>query len=223
MIRNPTHEPTMPKRIDLTGHRFGLLTVISRAGSDAAGRATWLCACDCGGEKVAKAAELKRGGGRGVRSCGCLQLQQRQAAAKAQCHAYSRANWPRERKTWENMIKRCTDPNDIGYANYGGRGVSVCARWLDSFQAFAEDMGRAPIGGTIDRIKNDLGYCPENCKWSSKKEQANNRRNNRLLTYNGKTQTVSQWADELGIPGRTLYQRLYRGLSTDRVLAHSLL
>ena len=220
MIRNPTQEPTMPKRIDLTGQRFGLLTVTRHAGSDAAGRATWLCACDCGGEKVVKAADLKRPESTATRSCGCLQLQQRQNAAKSKSHAYSRANWPRERKAWENMIKRCTDPTDIGYANYGGRGVSVCERWLDSFKAFAEDMGRAPIGGTIDRIENDLGYSPENCKWSSKKEQANNRRNNRLLTYNGKTQTVSQWADELGMPSHLIYQRLYRGLPTDRALAH---
>lgn len=210
----------MPKRIDLTGQRFGLLTVTEHAGADNAGRATWRCACDCGGEKVVKAAELTRKTRNGTRSCGCLQLAQRQAAARAKSHAYSRTNWPRERKAWENMIQRCTEPTNIGYANYGGRGIAVCEQWLQSFRAFADDMGRAPIGGTIERIDNDKPYTPDNCKWVSRKEQANNRRNNRLLTHNGKTQTVSQWADELGIPGRTLYQRLYRGLPTDRVLAH---
>jgi hypothetical protein len=217
MIRNPTQEPTMPNRIDLTGQRFGLLTVTRHAGSDAAGRATWLCACDCGGEKVVKAAELKKGS---TGSCGCLAKKQRQKAAQSQSHDYSRSKWPREYNAWEGMVRRCTDQSYDGFTNYGGRGIAVCERWMKSFRAFAEDMGRSPIGGTIERIDNAAGYYPENCRWASRKEQANNRRSNRLLTHGGRTLNVSQWAEELGIARATLYQRLHKGWPVDRVLSH---
>lgn len=216
MIRKPTLEPIMPKRIDLTGQTFNRLTVIGYAGPDTTGRATWHCRCACGGEKIAKAHELKRGN---TASCGCLAQEQRQAAAQSRCHDYSRANWPRERKAWEGMIRRCTDPTWPQWADYGGRGIAVCDRWRESFRAFADDMGRAPVGGSLDRIDNALGYSPENCRWATRVEQANNRRTNRLLTWQGKTQNVSQWAAELGIPRATLYQRLHKGWSVERVLS----
>ena len=206
----------MPKRIDLTGQTFNRLTVIGYAGPDTTGRATWHCRCACGGEKIAKAHELKRGN---TASCGCLAQEQRQAAAQSRCHDYSRANWPCERKAWEGMIRRCTDPAWPQWADYGGRGITVCDRWRVSFQAFADDMGRAPVGGSLDRIDNALGYSPENCRWATRVEQANNRRTNRPLTWNGKTQNVSEWAAELGIPRATLYQRLHKGWSVERVLS----
>ena len=205
----------MSRRIDLSGHRYGRLTVAAFAGNDATGRTTWQCRCECGGEKVVQAGELKRGN---TKSCGCLALEQKRQAGKARCHPYSRKEWPRERRAWEGMIRRCTDPDWPQYADYGGRGITVCAEWLTNFSAFAQAMGRAPVGGSIERIDNAQGYSPKNCCWATRKEQANNRRSNRLLTYHGKTQNVSQWAEELGIRRDTLYMRLKHGWPIDRVL-----
>ena len=208
----------MPKRIDLTGQTFGRLTVVSFAGPDGAGRATWRCQCVCGGEKTAKAHELKRGN---TASCGCLAQEQRQAAAQSRCHDFSRTNWPRERRAWEGMLRRCTDPDWPQWPDYGGRGITVCDPWRSSFQAFAADLGRAPVGGTIERLDNTLGYSPENCRWATRKEQANNRRSNRWLTHQGRTQNVSQWAAELGIPRATLYHRLHKGWPVAQILGHA--
>ena len=218
MIRKPTLEPIMPKRIDLTGQTFNRLTVIGYAGPDTTGRATWHCRCACGGEKIAKAHELKRGN---TASCGCLAQEQRQAAAQSRCHDYSRANWPCEYRSWESMLARCTDSRNPGYANYGGRGITVCDRWMASFRSFAEDMGPAPSGGSIERTDNNQGYSPENCRWATRKEQANNRRTNRLLTWQGKTQTVSQWAEELGLVRQRIYHQLRAGIAIECILGQA--
>jgi len=105
------------------------------------------------------------------------------------------------------MVTRCTNPNYPRFADYGGRGITVCDRWL-RFEGFLEDMGERPKGTTINRKHNNLGYCPENCEWATVKEQANNQRSNRLLTHNGRTQTMAQWAEELGMSYDTLRGRL---------------
>lgn len=203
---------------DLTGVAFGKLTVVAHAGTDRRGRSLWHCLCECGGEKVVKAENLARGR---TQSCGCMAQAQREQAAQSQAHAYSRSQWPREYKAWEGMIRRCTDPAWPQFADYGGRGLTVCSAWLMSFASFARDMGRAPVGGTIDRIDNTRGYMPENCRWASRKEQANNRRNNRLLTHNGRTMNVSQWAEHLGWKRNTLTNRLRNGWSVERTLTEA--
>jgi hypothetical protein len=115
------------------------------------------------------------------------------------------------------MIKRCNNPNDICYGVYGDRGIKVCSRWLE-FENFLEDMGEQPEGMSLDRIDSNKGYCLNNCKWSTAKEQARNRRNNRLLTYNGITKLMIEWSEDLNINYSTLKNRLGRGWTVERAL-----
>jgi hypothetical protein len=115
------------------------------------------------------------------------------------------------------MVQRCTSPNNQNYAQYGGRGVTVCDQWL-TFANFLADMGDRPEGKTLDRIDNSKGYEPGNCRWATRKEQQRNRRSNRLLTHAGQTKTMAQWAEDLGVPYTRLQGRLKMGWSVDRVL-----
>ncbi len=125
-----------------------------------------------------------------------------------------------EYRSWSNMRSRCYNPNSINYHIYGGRGIRVCNEWLHSFNNFLHDMGTKPdISYSIDRINVNGNYTPKNCKWSSDIEQANNKRSCHLLTYNGKTQNVTQWAQELDINRRTLFARIRYGWEIDRILS----
>lgn len=201
---------------DLTGLRFGLLTVISRAENTASGRTRWLCRCDCSGEKIVAAAELRKGS---TRSCGCLALAQKRAAAKSKCHAYSRANMTSEKRSWENMLARCQNKTHKSYQRYGGRGITVCERWRTSFVNFVKDMGSRPVGCTLDRIDPNKNYTPDNCRWSTRIEQGNNRCNNRIIELNGEALTVMQWSRRLNIRPDTIYQRLAKGCSAEMALS----
>jgi hypothetical protein len=200
----------MARYQDITGLIFGKLTAKSYAGRNEKGGAMWLCACECGGEKTANATELKRGN---TQSCGCLALEQKRAAGKTRQHAYSRVNMYRERKSWESMIARCHVPTHQDFANYGGRGITVCDRWRNSFEAFVQDMGMRPENTTLDRRDNAIGYNRDNCRWADKTTQANNRRDNRRITIDGVTQTVAQWARIKGVRDSLIHARLYQGWS----------
>ncbi len=112
--------------------------------------------------------------------------------------------------SWVNMRKRCEQIENLKYPQYGGRGISICEAWK-SFDSFLASMGEKPRGMTIERINVNGNYEPSNCKWASAKDQANNKTNNRLITWNGETKTESQWADKLNIPYGTLRMRLHRG------------
>jgi len=164
----------MPPRLDLTGLRFGRLVVLSDAGT-VAGRSTWLCRCDCGGEKVVSSNSLNQGR---VRSCRCLWDEVRRVNGRKTpgpiAHGGTLSH-PREYHTWKGMRQRCMNERNRDFALYGGRGIKVAKRW-DSFEAFLADMGPRPPGMSIDRINNDKGYSPSNCKWSTDHQQANNRR-----------------------------------------------
>lgn len=118
-----------------------------------------------------------------------------------------------EYKVWASMKNRCYNPKDRrSWLPYGGRGITICERWRNSFAAFLADMGRRPSPQhQLDRIDNDGPYCPENCRWATRKEQANNRRNNHFITHDGVTLTLTQWAERTGIPYGTLKARLKAG------------
>lgn len=198
---------------DLTGQRVGRLIVQERAENDTQNRAQWLCLCDCGNTRVAKSASLVR---LETRSCGCLGQETRKAngeqVGRRQAHAFSRSNMPSLSRTWGAMIARCTDPSNKGFANYGGRGIAVCREWLESFAQFAIDVGPRPEGHSLERIDNNGNYCKENCKWATRTEQANNRRTNRRIAVDGVTQTVAQWARQLGVSCHVIHTRIYLGV-----------
>jgi hypothetical protein len=134
-------------------------------------------------------------------------------------HHTRKSGRSKEYIAWDHMKQRCINPKDRQFPNYGGRGITVCERWSNSFSDFLEDMGPAPGSEySIERIDNNKGYSPENCKWALKKEQCNNTRKNVKLTFGGKTLTVAQWADTLLIPRSSLYGRLERGWSPEKAL-----
>lgn len=195
---------------NLIGQRFGRLTPIKRIGIDNNRNATWLCQCDCGNEKIINGSNLRRGN---TKSCGCLCGNSRNNLR----HGHNMVGkTSKTYTTWQSMIQRCSNKNHKHYKNYGGRGIIVCDRWNPQkgglFINFLEDMGEIPKHKEIDRINNNLGYCKENCKISTRKEQHRNKRNNKLITYNGKTQCLAWWAEKYKIP----YQTLYRRICTDK-------
>lgn len=157
-------------RLNLTGQRFGRWTVLGCAGLDEWQHTLWRCLCDCGKEKILVAKVLKRGLST---SCGCFVKDHPSRLRHG--HARKIGN-SRTYISWQSMLERCRNEDHAAWPRYGGRGIAVCSRWASSFEAFLADMGERPNGRSIDRIDNDLGYHPGNCKWSTAKEQANNRR-----------------------------------------------
>lgn len=177
---------------DLTGRKIGLWTVLGRLQGDKNRNITWLCRCACGTERAVLGFALRS---KVSKSCGCAKVK----------HGMSRT---RPHYIWMGMIDRCENPNNPAYQNYGGRGIKVCAKWRRSFASFFEDMGPPPANTELDRINNDGNYEPSNCRWSTAKAQANNRRSNRLLTFKGKTQTILAWSREVGLSHQTIQMRL---------------
>lgn len=199
-------EPLKSKQFkDLTGKKFTKLTVLGYAGRDIRNQAMWYCKCDCG--KIVKV----RGGhlpNKNTSSCGCLQVEKVSEANKIHGHSIT-GNLSKEYQTWLAMIQRCQNPKNQSYSDYGGRGITVCDRWL-ILSNFLEDMGKRPDGLTLERRENDKGYSKENCYWATRKEQQNNRRVNKFIHYNGEVKTISQWAEIAEINPRTLRNRIFR-------------
>ena len=200
----------MPRIIDMRGLKFGRLEVIEEVGRDNAGNKTWLCRCDCGNEKVISGGNIRAGHSL---SCGCFRLEQ--ARKKTTRHGMRHT---RVYNVWLCLIQRCTNPLNPAYGNYGGRGIQVCDKWRD-FPSFYADMGDVPEGMQIDRIDVNGNYEPGNCRWLNKKGQARNKRTTRILTYQGKSQSLADWSEELGINYFVLHSRLRRGWSDERTLS----
>lgn len=184
-----------PRRMLEIGTVFGRLTVIGLGRRKEGAQLQWECRCSCGGTAFAGIADLELGK---VRSCGCLRREV--VSAKNMTHGHTsifRDESGKRSKVyqiWKSMIKRCHTPTDKGYEGYGGRGISVCDRWRESFQNFLADMGEPPHGMSIDRENNDGNYEPGNCRWETITTQNNNTRANTILdTPNGQL-TMSQFA-----------------------------
>jgi hypothetical protein len=124
----------------------------------------------------------------------------------------------REYFVWASMKQRCFNAKDRAFPLYGARGITVCERWITSFEAFLEDMGPCPLGLTLDRANNNGNYEPDNCRWVSQSRQNRNSRRTRQITFNGRTQALSDWAEEVGIPRDVIYDRLAKGWTAERAL-----
>lgn len=197
----------MGKRIDLTGQKFGRLTVMEPYGVNSSGNQLWKCKCDCGNDYITESYHLRKGL---TVSCGCY----RKDYPPAYKHGKHES---RLYNIWHGIKQRCCNAKNAAYERYGGRGITLCDEWRDSFETFynwAIANGYAD-NLTLDRVDNGSGYSPDNCRWATRKMQQNNMRTNRLITYNGKTQSLKQWAAELGINYRTLHYRLQNGWSID--------
>jgi len=197
---------------DLTGIRFGQLSVL-RLDKIEDGRSWWLCKCDCGVELSVRSNNLKQK----TKSCGCRNYRKcRQGKFRQGKHGLSKSV---EYRTWITMLQRCLDENCKSYSRYGGRGITVCERWL-LFENFFADMGMRPSKRhSIDRIDNEKGYGPDNCRWATQKEQTRNTRRNRHLVLNGITKTLAEWEELTGISHVTITARIDRhGWDVERAL-----
>ena len=204
----------MGKVIDLTGKRFGKLTVIEKHSQDKWGGWNWLCRCDCGNETVVSGGHLR---GMKTKSCGCSRKESKNFSHKM--------TGSRIYSIWQAMKSRCYYEKSKTFKYYGGRGIKVCDEWKNSFISFYEwsmkngyDENAERGQCTIDRIDVNGNYEPNNCRWATIKQQANNTRRNHFIEYNGKTQTVSQWANELGVEPDSIFNRLRKGFTEEEAL-----
>lgn len=193
----------MSKPRDITGQSFNCLTAIRRVENNCRGKARWLFSCSCGNEHVALMSNVINGNSM---SCGCL------SSRGNKTHGL---NGTRLFNIYRKMIARCYNPRHKHFDRYGGRGIAVCDEWkLDRcaffdwalHNGYSDDL-------SIDRLDNNNGYSPSNCQWKTKREQQNNRNNTIVITINGETKPLTNWATQYGIKPTTLRQRIYAGYS----------
>ena len=195
------------RRIEVLGQRFKRLTVLrelpNRRNPNGESRRWCLCRCDCGKEVVIQVGKLLSGN---TGSCGCLSRDTtRKRSLK---HGHNRAGeYNSTYKSWSHMKDRCLNPRNKSYSYYGGRGITVCDRWLD-YANFLEDMGEKPKGMSIDRINNDGNYEPDNCRWANAKQQNRNKRWNVWIEFQGRRMILTDWAKLIGISRMGLVRRL---------------
>ena len=184
------------------GNVFGKLTVVRRNGTQGKS-AMWLCQCACGSIQLKRVSGSNLSNGN-VRSCGCI-AQSNEWRVKTHGRSSSRVY-----SIWKGMKNRCLLQTDPYYHRYGGRGIQIDERWL-KFEDFYADMGDPPSSKhTLDRLDRDGHYTVSNCRWATPTEQANNRISNRLLTVDGVTATIAEWARRTGLPKSTIRERLKR-------------
>lgn len=202
----------MSIKIDLVGKQFGRWTVLSLSTKEST-VLHWNCICSCGKEKVVSGGALK--GGKSV-SCGCYQ---KEIAASKYIHGESGKNKTVEYNTWKKIKDRCLNPECEQYKYYGGRGITICDTWVNSYENFLEDMGRRPLNkNSIERLNTSLGYFKDNCIWADNFEQANNKRSNVLLLHKetGTFHTsIAQAERDYGYREGTVKAQLLRGSKTN--------
>lgn len=188
------------------GNKFHRLTVKQDLGI-VNGYRRWLCQCECGAEKKIIASHVRHGH---TKSCGCLHIESAKAtAATTQTHGLT--NSP-EYRVWSNMRNRCTNRKCKEFKYYGGRGVQVCERWMNSFEAFYEDMGPRPSRKhSIDRINNHGDYEPGNCRWVVQRTQMRNTSQNHVIEHDGRSVCLEEWSELTGLPASAIRKRLKRG------------
>jgi hypothetical protein len=194
----------MGKIKDIKGIKFHHLTVLQLSYIDKKSRRTyWECICDCGTKKIVSRDCLLRGN---TKSCGCI---------PHPLYTHKEAGKTKEYRAWVAIKNRCTNPNSSKYNSYGLRGIKVCGRWVNSYENFLNDMGRAPSKEhSIDRIDNNKDYSSLNCRWATATEQANNTRKNRLIMYRGQTKTLAEWCRHLNLNYKTITMRIVRGFTS---------
>lgn len=201
------------KILNLVGQKFGRLLVKNFSHSRG-GKRVWSCICDCGNQTEKITSELT---GKKISSCGCLRSEA--TSQRKRTHGYTRTP---TYVSWSSMKRRCNNPKHVHFYRYGGAGVKVCDRWQNSFEAFLEDMGERPIGKTLDRIDNSLGYFKENCRWATRSEQNANQHHpkkpgrGKKISFNGLEHTIKEWSEILEIPVPTLTKRLKKEPTIER-------
>lgn len=212
-----TEHSALPEPLDITGERYGRLVALRRAAPSPSGRTRWLFRCDCGQETIATTGGVRTGI---TKSCGCLRREV--TATRSTLHGHTRnRETSHEYYCWAGAKARCTNPQHISYALYGAAGVAMCDRWLSSFADFAADMGPCPPGLTLDRIDNDRGYEPGNCRWATPAEQERNKRNSVRVVHNGVGLNLVDYAQALGVNCGSLRTIMARHrLSPEDAVAH---
>lgn len=195
---------------DLTGKVFNNITVLHRTKNNHLNQTQWVCRCICGKVWAVVGNCLKTGN---TKSCGCVSLMATTKRFTKHGHT-SKGTVTPEYRAWRHLFDRCDSPKCREYINYGGRGIGICNRWRDSFDNFLRDMGHKPFPeAAIDRIDNNGDYTPENCRWVTASQNNMNRRNNRILTYNGVSKALTEWARESITTVSTFSSRINRGWS----------
>lgn len=197
------------KALDLIGKKFNRLLVVKKAGRKNY-KVMWECVCDCGNTTFVNTFYLINNK---IRSCGCLHREQLIERNTTHNQRHTKLY-----ETWKRMRDRCNRPNATQYKDYGGRGIKVCDEWDKNFQSFYnwayqngynEDL-------TIDRIDNNKGYSPDNCRWATYKEQMRNKRTNHIITYKNQSKCISEWCEELNLSYSAVFGRLRRGWSIEK-------
>ena len=197
----------------MIGLRFERLVVVKETQKTKDGHKKWLCVCDCGNQTIVDGRDLRRGK---TRSCGCLLHEY----SKNQKNNFKHGdNHIRLYKIWVNMRDRCNRKKNKNYKNYGGRGIHVCKEWEDyiMFKKWALNHNYND-NLTIDRINVNGDYSPENCRWITIQEQANNKRNNKKITYNGETHTIAEWSKIKGYSKGLISSRLSKGWEVEKAI-----